>query len=104
MFVRTSSRRIVNTEHIVEIEIIEARPERTEFDEEDYVERTYPARPTKIEIITDAVVSRYDDGGDYPEFRHAIVEAHAIVLVGEEAELFLTALPVYTPVLEGGAM
>lgn len=35
MFVQTSSRRIINTEHIVEIKVTWAVPEHTEFDEEE---------------------------------------------------------------------
>lgn len=61
------------------------------------------AAPLRVEITTSAIVSHYDDGGDFPERSQHYFHPYTIKLYGEEAELFLAALPAYEPVMESEA-
>ena len=95
MYLRIGDR-IINTDNIVEARVSPATPAGT--DEETGKE--YRATSVRVEIVTTAITSEYDDGGDLPEFRHTRILPHTISLAGEDAEKFLTALPVYEPVME----
>lgn len=97
MYLRLGNK-IVNTDNIVEAKIYPATP--AGVDEETGEE--YRATVTTVEIVTTAITSEYDDGGDLPEFRHTRIFPHTISLHGDNAEKFLTALPVYEPVLDPG--
>jgi hypothetical protein len=106
MYIKINER-IINTEQVVEVKITPAREEihtttdelRSEY---DYPRGDYlPARPLKVEIVTTTSTSTYDDGGDYPEFKHTDYHPYVITLKGEDAELFLGALPSYEVAREG---
>jgi len=97
MFVRVSEYRIVPTGNIVDIKI---SPATEEGRDEEMQEWIY-ARPLRVDIVTNATTSVYDDGGDYPEHAHASIMPYTITLRGEEAQTFLDALPTYTPAREG---
>lgn len=94
MFVRIGSR-VLNTDAIVQATIIEALPER----EDEETGETLRAIPLRVDVITTASTSTYDDGGDFPEFKHTDYHPYCITLWAEDAEKFLTALPVYEPVI-----
>ena len=89
---------IINTENIVEATVYSATPAGVD----EYTGEEYRATVTTVEIVTTAITSEYDDGGDLPEFRHTRILPHTISLAGNDAEKFLTALPVYEPVMEPG--
>lgn len=99
MFIRVSETRIVPTANIVDILVTPARTAR-------YVSTTESASmvsdssPLVVEIVTNATVGRFDDGGDHPDLAHVEQMPYAITLHGVEAEKFLAALPVYEPVLD----
>ncbi len=96
MFVQVSENRIIPTRNIVNIII---SPEIEEgWDEE--MREPILARPLKVDIITNATSSFYDDGGDHPEHSYTIIKPYTIVLRGEEAQAFLDALPTYSPARE----
>lgn len=95
MYLRIGNR-ILNTDNIVEARVFPALPER-EDDEEPG--RVLPPKSVGVEVITTAVVSEYDHGGDY-RTPNTVIHPHTIMLAGDEAERFLEALPVYEPVRE----
>lgn len=108
MFIEVSDSRVVPTGNIVDIRITEATEaeevsaeDAREYDRNDAF--TIPARPLAVEIITTATTSSYDDGGDFPEFKHTDWHPYAITLHGEEAERFLAVLRTRGPVLVGGS-
>ncbi len=96
MFVRVSENRIIPTSNIVDIVI---SPAAEEGRDEEMQEWIY-ARPLRVDIVTSATTSVFDDGGDYPEHAHASIMPYTIILRGEEAQTFLDALPTYTPARE----
>jgi hypothetical protein len=100
MFVQVSENRIIPTRGIVDIKISPA----TEESWDGELREPIPARPLRVDIITNATTSAYDDGGDYPEHAHASIMPYTITLRGEEAQAFLDALedalPTYTPARE----
>jgi hypothetical protein len=96
MLVQVSENRIIPTRNIVDIKI---SPEIEEGRDEELGEWIY-ARPLRVDIITNATTSAFDDGGDYPGNAHTAIMPYVIVLRGEEAQAFLDALedalPTYT--------
>ena len=93
MFVRVSEYRIVPTQNIVDIKISPA----TEEGRDEEMQEPILARPLRVDIITNATTSAFDDGGDYPEHAHASIMPYTITLRGAEAQAFLGALPTYSP-------
>ncbi len=96
MFVRVSEYRIVPTSNIVDIDVSPAQ--EAGWDDGEW-EPIIP-RPLRVDILTTASQSRYDDGGDYPETRHVEISPYVITLRGAEAQTFLDALPIYSPARE----
>ncbi len=95
--------RIINTDAIVEVKITAARERRVLSDEEvaeyDYPrDNVLPARELRVDVVTTATTSSYDDGGDYPEFRHTDFHPYTITLLGEEAQALLDLLTTVEPV------
>lgn len=105
MFIRVGNK-IINTNQIVGANITPAREERvaTEDDADWSVEpgEIIPGRPLSVDIITTTSTSTYDDGGDYPEFKHTDYDPYVIRLVGDDAKDFLDILPIYGLSLTGG--
>lgn len=95
MYLRIGDR-IINTDNIVEARVSPATPASVD----EYTGEEYRATSLSVEIVTTAITSEYDDGGDLPEFRHTRILPHTVSLAGDEAEKFLAALPVYEPVME----
>lgn len=89
-------RRVINMDNIVEARVYPATPAGTDEDTGE----EYRVTATRVEIVTTAITSEYDNGGDFSDFRHTEIRPHTITLGGEDAEKFLVALPVYEPVLE----
>jgi len=96
MFAQVSENRIIPTRGIVDIAIF---PATEEGRDEELGEWLY-ARPLRVDIVTNATTSVFDDGGDYPEHAHTAIAPYTIVLRGEEAQTFLDALPTYSPARE----
>jgi hypothetical protein len=96
MFVQVSENRIIPTRNIVDISVF---PATEEGRDEELGEWIY-ARPLRVDIVTNATTSAFDDGGDYPGNAHTAIAPYTIILRGEEAQVFLDALPTYTPVAE----
>jgi hypothetical protein len=88
MFVRVSENRIIPTRGIVDIKI---SPATEEGRDEEMQEWIY-ARPLRVDIVTNATRSVFDDGGDYPEHAHASIMPYTITLRGTEAQTFLETL------------
>ena len=97
MYLRLGNK-ILNTDNIVEARVFPATPAGVD----EYTGEEYRATSLSVEIVTTAITSEYDDGGDLPEFRHTRIFPHTISLHREDAEKFLVALPVYEPVMEPG--
>lgn len=92
--------RLINPEQIVEVKVTPAtEPEEVGAEDAWEYDRdgafTIPARPLSVEVVTTATTSSWDDGGDYPEFKHTDFHPYVIRLVGDEAEEFLSQ--VYIP-------
>ncbi len=100
MFVQVSEYRIIPTRNIVDIKI---SPATEEGRDEELGEWLY-ARALRVDIITNATTSAFDDGGDYPGNAHTAIVPYTITLRGEEAQAFLDALedalPTYTTAAE----
>lgn len=88
MFLRINDR-IINAAQIVEVEIYEAR--EAHWDGGEHMS----AAPFRVRITTTA----FEGGGEDPESGW-MLRPRTIVFDGGEAELFLAALPVYTPAFE----
>ena len=97
--------KLINLDNVVEIEVTEARAARHLQTEEEAAEYGYPlnnylpARDLTLEVVTTATTSSYDDGGDYPEFKHTDFHPYVIRLTGDDAEEFLKR--VYVPAPNG---
>jgi hypothetical protein len=88
MFVKVG-RRILNTDQIVEV--IVSPPEEAHTDEEgDFID----SMPLAVDIYFCANYGGFSEDSGF-------MRMHKVHLAFEEAELFLAALPVYTPALEG---
>ncbi len=96
MFVRVSEYRIIPTRNIVDISVFPATEEGRDEEMQEWIY----ARPLRVDIITNATTSVYDDGGDYPGNAHTAIAPYTIILRGTEAQTFLDALPTYTPARE----
>jgi len=96
MFAQVSENRIIPTRGIVDIAIF---PATEEGRDEELGEWLY-ARPLRVDIVTNATTSVFDDGGDYPEHSHTAIAPYTITLRGTDAQVFLDALPTYRPALE----
>lgn len=83
MFLRIDSK-IINTENLVDADVYEPGEEMRSYREGRAEERTVVITTTSTETAEDGTLG-----------------AHRIWLEGEDADLFLESLPVYTPVLEG---
>ncbi len=93
MFVQVSENRVIPTRNIVDIAIF---PE-SEGGWDDEMQEPILQHPLRVDIMTNASKSYYDDGGDYPSYvPHAW--PYTITLKGEEARTFLDARPTYSPV------
>jgi len=96
MFVKVSENRIIPTSNIVDISIFPA----TEEGRDEEMQEPILARPLRVDIITNATTSAFDDGGDYPEHAHASIMPYTITLRGEEAQTFLDTLVFIGPLVE----
>ncbi len=96
MFVKVSEYRIVPTSNIVDIDVSPAQ--EAGWNAGGW--KPIPARPLRVDIVTTAGESQYDDGGDYPERQHIAIRPYTITLRGVEAQTFLDALPIYSPAQE----
>lgn len=107
MFIKIGQR-ILNAAQIVEVEIHPAREEKAVSSYEEAAEYDFPednfihAAPIRVEITTTAIVESAIQESYGSEHSVGTSKAHTIHLFGEEAELFLAALPVYEPALEPG--
>jgi hypothetical protein len=101
-FVRAGDR-LINLSNVVEVKVTEAREEIRITSQEmaaeyDYPRNDYlPARPLTVEIVTTTVTSQWDDGGDFPEFKHTEYHPYGITLRGAEAEEFLGRIYIPAP-------
>lgn len=91
MYIRIGNR-IINADHIVEVWVSPGSPARQDEETGEALQAT----PVSVEIATTAVHGDYDDG-DIPRSAHYWLRPHTIALTGDEAEMFLAALPVYEP-------
>ena len=89
--------KIVNTDNIVEATVYPATPAGVD----EYTGEEYRATSLTVEIVTTAIDSRYDHGGDLRDPRTEILP-YSFTLAGDDAEKFLIALPIYEPVMEPG--
>ncbi len=82
MFLRIGSK-ILNTDNLVDADVFEPGEELTPYGE------------GRADVLTVVINSAAAETG-----QDGVVRAYRIVLEGSDADLFLEALPVYSPVLE----
>lgn len=92
MYLRIANE-IINTDSIVTAQVSPATPASVD----EYTGEEYRATLLRVEVVTTAVTSEYDDGGDY-RTPNTVIRPYSFTLAGDEAEKFLAALPVYEPV------
>lgn len=96
-FVRAGDR-LINLDNVVEIRVREAKESYTLTAGAKQLRPkgdVVPARPLRVDIVTTATTSSYDDGGDFPESKHTDVQPYGLTLWEEEAAEFLGR--VYVP-------
>jgi hypothetical protein len=59
--------------------------------DEERGEKIYPS-PLKVEIVTTAAASTYEDGGDYPDRAQVTPHPYTVTFYGDEAKTFLGEL------------
>lgn len=93
MYIKVGNR-IINAAQIAEVEIRQAHETYWDGGEE------FPAMPLRVYITTTAIIEVALQESFGSEHCVGASKAHQIRLDGEEAELFLAALPVYELVRE----
>lgn len=84
----------VNLDNVVGVSVT---PGREPGRDEETGERIAGA-PLTVEVETTAPVSRWDDGGDYPDRAHLEIRPHLLHFYGPEARRFMRRLEVLSGV------